>query len=263
MRGELSIRPAPFLFGQVLKRCSPPEQRIFSPSCALEPLEIHKVFLRCSRLHLSENLTLSVRRSSFSTLSGYSVLENTFDALGESFMRFSSALKFNHVFRRLYATSGHANSYLVLYARKNHTATNRVGVTVSKKLGCAVVRNRVRRRLREVYRLNEARFAPGWDIVVVARSRCITADFGKLTQAYLSWRKKPVFWRQSSEKAAFTADPFLSAQHLSLHSRKLSVYPYLLRLRIRSHQQVWGHKRRLACPQAAAALPSLSQRRPL
>ena len=105
-------------------------------------------------------------------------------------MRFSSALKFNHVFRRLYATSGHANSYLVLYARKNHTATNRVGVTVSKKLGCAVVRNRVRRRLREVYRLNEARFAPGWDIVVVARSRCITADFGKLTQAYLSLAEK-------------------------------------------------------------------------
>ena len=105
-------------------------------------------------------------------------------------MRFSSALKFNHVFRRLYATSGHANSYLVLYARKNHTATNRVGVTVSKKLGCAVVRNRVRRRLREVYRLNEARFAPGWDIVVVARSRCIKADFGKLTQAYLSLAEK-------------------------------------------------------------------------
>ena len=105
-------------------------------------------------------------------------------------MRFSSALKFNHVFRRLYATSGHANFYLVLYARKNHTATNRVGVTVSKKLGCAVVRNRVRRRLREVYRLNEARFAPGWDIVVVARSRCIKADFGKLTQAYLSLAEK-------------------------------------------------------------------------
>ena len=105
-------------------------------------------------------------------------------------MKFSSALKLNHIFRRLYGSSGHANSFLVLYARKNHTATNRVGVTVSKKLGCAVVRNRVRRRLREVYRLNEARFAPGWDIVVVARSRCIKADFGKLTSAYLSLAEK-------------------------------------------------------------------------
>lgn len=101
-------------------------------------------------------------------------------------MEFSSALKLNHIFRRLYATPAQANGYLVLYARRNRSAQNRVGVTVGKKLGHAVVRNRVRRRLREVYRLNEAKFAPGWDIVVVARSRCIKADFQKLTQAYLS-----------------------------------------------------------------------------
>ena len=105
-------------------------------------------------------------------------------------MKYSSALKLNHIFRRLYATSSHTNGYLVLYARRNRTNTNQVGVTVSKKLGHAVVRNRVRRRLREVYRLNETRFSPGWDIVVVARSRCITADFGKLTQAYLSLAEK-------------------------------------------------------------------------
>ena len=105
-------------------------------------------------------------------------------------MKFSCALKLNHIFRRLYGTSGHANGYLVLYARRNRTDTNRVGVTVSKKLGKAVVRNRVRRRLREVYRLNEELFAPGWDIVVVARSRCIHADFSKLTQSYLSLAEK-------------------------------------------------------------------------
>ena len=101
-------------------------------------------------------------------------------------MKFSTSLKLNHIFRRLYSTNGFANSYLVLYARKNHSATNRVGITVGKKLGHAVQRNRVRRRLREIYRLEEARFAAGWDIVVVARSRCLTADFSKLTQAYLS-----------------------------------------------------------------------------
>ena len=105
-------------------------------------------------------------------------------------MKFSCALKLNHIFRRLYATSGHANGYLVLYARPNRTATNRVGITASKKLGHAVVRNRVRRRLREIYRLNECRFAPGWDIVVVARSRCIDADFEKLSHAYLSLAQK-------------------------------------------------------------------------
>ena len=105
-------------------------------------------------------------------------------------MKFSSSLKLNHIFRRLYSTSGQANSYLVLYARKNRTGTNRVGITVSKKLGHAVVRNRVRRRLREVYRLNEALFRPGWDIVVVARSRAIDAKFKELTGAYLSLARK-------------------------------------------------------------------------
>ena len=105
-------------------------------------------------------------------------------------MKFSSALKLNHIFRRLYSTSGHANAFLVLYARKNHSPYNRVGITVSKKLGSAVIRNRVRRRLREVYRLNEEQFASGWDIVVVARSRCIKANFTELTDAYLSLAEK-------------------------------------------------------------------------
>ena len=105
-------------------------------------------------------------------------------------MKFSSALKLNHIFRRLYATSGHANSYLVLYARKNKTGENRVGITVSKKLGKAHVRNRVRRRFREVYRLNEEKFQPGWDIVVVARTKSIHADFQKLTTAYLQLAEK-------------------------------------------------------------------------
>lgn len=100
-------------------------------------------------------------------------------------MKFSGALKLNHIFQRLYRSSGQANGYLVLYARKNRTHTNRVGITVGKKLGHAVVRNRVRRRLREIYRLNEDRFRPGWDIVVVARTRAVHADFGELTRAYL------------------------------------------------------------------------------
>ena len=113
-------------------------------------------------------------------------------------MKFSSALKLNHIFRRLYATAGYANGHLVLYARKNHSQSNRVGITVSKKLGGAVVRNRVRRRLREVYRLHEEQFAPGWDIVIVARSRCIKADFAALTKAYLSLAEKAGILKEES-----------------------------------------------------------------
>ena len=105
-------------------------------------------------------------------------------------MKFSSSLKLNHIFRRLYHTNGQANGCLVLYARKNRTSTNRVGITVGKKLGKAHIRNRIRRRIREVYRLNEEKFQPGWDIVVVARTKAINASFQTLTNNYLSLARK-------------------------------------------------------------------------
>lgn len=105
-------------------------------------------------------------------------------------MKFSSSLKLNHIFQRLYHSKGAADGLLVLYARKNRTECNRVGITVSKKLGKAHIRNRTRRRIREVYRLNEAKFQPGWDIVVVARSKAVDATFDKLTKSYLTLAKK-------------------------------------------------------------------------
>ena len=114
-------------------------------------------------------------------------------------MKFSSSLKLNHIFRRLYHTNGFANGYLVLYARKNRTDSNRVGITVGKKLGKAHIRNRTRRRIREVYRLNEEKFLPGWDIVVVARSRAVEAPFDKVTKSYLSLAKKAGILQESAE----------------------------------------------------------------
>ena len=112
-------------------------------------------------------------------------------------MKFSSSLKLNHIFQRLYHTNGQANGYLVLYARKNRLDHNRVGITVSKKLGKAHIRNRVRRRFREVYRLNEEAFLPGWDIVIVARSRAIDADFEKLTAAFLQLANRAGLLRET------------------------------------------------------------------
>ena len=116
-------------------------------------------------------------------------------------MKFSSSLKLNHIFRRLYHTNGVANGFLVLYARKNRTEGNRVGVTVGKKLGKAHIRNRVRRRIREVYRLNEELFQPGWDIVVVARTKAIDADFQDLIKAYLALARKMGILNEQSQKA--------------------------------------------------------------
>ena len=62
--------------------------------------------------------------------------------------------------------------------------------TVSAKLAHAVHRNRLRRQLREIYRLHEAQFARGYDIVVVARTRAIGADYAALERAYLSLAAK-------------------------------------------------------------------------
>lgn len=115
-------------------------------------------------------------------------------------MKFSCSLKFNHIFRRLYATAGYANGLLVLYARKNRTGENRIGVTVSKKLGKAHIRNRVRRRIREAYRLNEDKFSPGWDIVLVARTRAIGCGFSELTGALLSLAGKAGLLRRGESR---------------------------------------------------------------
>ena len=74
---------------------------------------------------------------------------------------------------------------MVVYALKTNRKSRRVGYTVSTKLGKAVVRNRARRRLREVYRLNSDKLIDSADIVIVARSRCVDAQFAKLERAFL------------------------------------------------------------------------------
>ena len=101
-------------------------------------------------------------------------------------MERTTSLKKNYEFRRLYTRGKSAEgSRLVLYVRQNRTEGNRLGITVGKKLGKAVVRNRIRRRIREIYRLNEARLARGRDLVVVARSRSVDAKFRELEEEFL------------------------------------------------------------------------------
>lgn len=101
-------------------------------------------------------------------------------------MEFTVPLKMNYDFRRAYRKGrSAAEPCLVVYARRNNTPGSRVGFTVSKKLGHAVVRNRVRRRLREIYRLNESALRPGYDVVVVARGRSVSAEYRRLERDFL------------------------------------------------------------------------------
>ena len=106
-------------------------------------------------------------------------------------MKAAVTVKENHVFRRIYRKGqSSVQPAVVVYCQKNRQGKTRLGVTVSTKLGKAVVRNRTRRRIREVYRLNEEKFQPGWDIVVVARTKAVEAPFEKLTASYLTLAKK-------------------------------------------------------------------------
>ena len=96
-------------------------------------------------------------------------------------------LKKNSDFRRLYSKGKSAvNPYLVVYYRRNGQTTNRVGFTVSAKLGNAVTRNRVRRQLREIYRLNSAHLKNGIDMIIVARSRCVNGAYRKMDSAFVA-----------------------------------------------------------------------------
>ena len=102
-------------------------------------------------------------------------------------MKSTTTVKKNYEFRRMYAKgkSG-VSSCLVVYYRKNRLGHNRLGVTVSTKLGHAVVRNRVRRRLREIFRLNQSGLAQGYDMILVARARAVGAEYRELERAFLS-----------------------------------------------------------------------------
>ena len=106
-------------------------------------------------------------------------------------MKPAVTLKQNYEFRRLYQKgASSAGSCMVLYCRKNKLGHNRLGLTASVKLGHAVVRNRARRRLREVYRLNSNRLCAGWDIILVARSRTVTASWKELNDTFLRLCRK-------------------------------------------------------------------------
>ena len=96
-------------------------------------------------------------------------------------MEYSQSLKKNHEFRRLYARGKSVVSpILVLYCGKNGRGVNRIGITVGKKIGNAVQRNRIRRRLRECYRTNELRFSVGYDLILVARVRIGFASYRQI-----------------------------------------------------------------------------------
>ena len=101
-------------------------------------------------------------------------------------MKFSESLKKRRDFENVYKRGrSFANRQLVMYVRKNNLDINRIGISVSKKVGNSVVRHRVTRLIRESYRLHEDMFNSGLDIVVVARSSAKDSSYSEIEKSLL------------------------------------------------------------------------------
>ena len=98
----------------------------------------------------------------------------------------SESLKNTQEFQKVYKTGKYyANKYLVMYVLKNDLPYNRIGISVSKKVGNSVVRHRLTRLVRESYRLHEYIFNSGLDIVIVVRKDAALMTYAKIESAFL------------------------------------------------------------------------------
>ena len=103
-------------------------------------------------------------------------------------MKYSESLKKNSDFQQVYRRgTSYANRYLVMYRLKNQLGRNRIGISVSKKVGNSVVRHHLTRLIRESYRLNEEKFCCGYDIVVVVRVNGKEQGFHSMESACFTW----------------------------------------------------------------------------
>ena len=101
-------------------------------------------------------------------------------------MKFSESLKKNRDFQYVYKNGkSYANKCLVMYIIPNEQNKNRVGISVSKKVGNSVVRHHLTRLIRESYRLSEEHFQCGYDIVVIARTRAKEKSYHEIENALI------------------------------------------------------------------------------
>jgi len=83
----------------------------------------------------------------------------------------------------------YVNKYLIMYVLNNKEEENRLGISVSKKVGNSVVRHRITRLIRESYRLQKDKFQTGYDIVVIARSNAKDKSYSEIESALLHLAK--------------------------------------------------------------------------
>lgn len=102
------------------------------------------------------------------------------------FMVKTESLKKNIQFKNVYKNGkSYANKYLIMYIWENNNDINRLGISVSKKVGNSVIRHRVKRIIKESYRLHENIFNSGLDIVVIARNNIYPISYEEVESALL------------------------------------------------------------------------------
>ena len=101
-------------------------------------------------------------------------------------MKYSQSLKKNIDFQNVYKCGkSFANKYLVMYVKENDLQLNRIGISVSKKVGNSVVRHRIKRVILESYRLQEDMFNSGLDMVIIARATAKDRTYEEIKSAVL------------------------------------------------------------------------------
>jgi ribonuclease P protein component len=102
--------------------------------------------------------------------------------------RLTKRAYFERVYRYGKSTANH--QFVVYYMKRAGEEPFRLGVSVSKKLGNAVVRNRVRRVIKEIVRLNADRIAENYDLILIARKPVIEMDYKAIEKSLLHVLKK-------------------------------------------------------------------------
>ena len=116
-------------------------------------------------------------------------------------MNHSESLKKNQDFQKVYKNgTSKGNRYLVMYVLKNQYMKNRLGISVSKKVGNSVVRHRITRLIRESYRLHEMEFEKGLDIVVVARPLAKDRSYQEIESALMHLAGKHCIAGENNDK---------------------------------------------------------------
>ena len=105
-------------------------------------------------------------------------------------MKYSESLKKTKDFQNVYRRGkSYANRYLVMYVLSNQTEGNRLGISVSKKVGNSVIRHHLTRLIRESYRLHEDMFNSGLDMVIIARPAAASIGYEEAESALLHLAK--------------------------------------------------------------------------